>query len=177
VAYTSPYKQQNYMGEFASDAHANAAILSREWDTSKDGTGSPEEGMLYYNYTEKSFRFYDGTQWVTWEAPDYLSFTGTFYYNSVSPFVITTLLPGQLIDFAEIKIFTPFDDPSATLQLGTPSSPGLVFGVNETDPSLVAQFGSEDNHEILVAQTLQLLIVPGMSTQGQGTYHVRVKKA
>lgn len=177
MAYTSPYKQQNYMGEFASDVAANTAILQREFDTNKDGTGTPEEGMLYYNFVDKSFKFYDGVQWVPWEAPPYLSYDGNFYYNSVSPFVIATLLPGQFIDEAEIKILTPFDDLSATLQLGTPATPGLLFGINEVDATRLAQYGSEDNIEILIAQTLQLLIVPGVSTQGQGTYHVRVKKA
>lgn len=177
MAYTSPYQQQNYMGEFASDLAANTDIQLRQWDDNKDGTGNPEEGMLYYNFVAKSFRFYDGTQWVTWEAPEYFSFRGTFHYNSVSPFVITTLLAGQTVDAAEIKINTPFDDPSSLLQLGTPTSPGLLFGVNEVDPTILAQFGSEDNIPISVAQTLQLLIVPGASTQGQGTYLVRVKKA
>lgn len=177
MAYTSPYQQQNYMGEFASDLAANTDIQLRQWDDNKDGTGNPEEGMLYYNFVEKSFRFYDGAQWVTWEAPPYLSYDGTFNYNSVSPFVIATLLPGELVDEAEIKITTPFDDPSATLQLGTPATPAILFGVGEIDPARLAQFGSEDNIEILAAQTLQLLIVPGASTQGQGTYHVRVRKA
>jgi hypothetical protein len=177
VAYTSPYKQQNYMGEFASDAAANTAILQRQFDTNKNGTGTPEEGMLYYNFVDKSFRFYNGVFWVVWETPPYLSYDGVFYFNSVSPFVIMSLLPGELIDEAEIKITTVFDDPSATLQLGTPATPNLLFGVNEIDPNRLAQFGSEDNIEILVPETLQLLIVPGVSTQGQGSYHVRVKKA
>lgn len=177
MAYTSPYKQQNYMGEFASDAAADIAIKTRQFDTNKDGTGISEEGMTYYNFTVKSFRFFNATVWVPWETPPYRSYDGPFAFNSVSPFVITTVLPGEIIDSAEIKILTVFDDPSATLQLGTPTSPNLVFAVNELDPTILAQFGTEDNIPISISQTLQLLIVPGISTQGLGEYLVRIKKA
>lgn len=42
----------NYRGEFASDALANA-------------TGpAPEAGDLYYNTTDKTFRYYDGAAWI-----------------------------------------------------------------------------------------------------------------
>ncbi len=177
MAYTSPYKQQNYMGEFPSDAAANAAIQAREWDKNKDGTGPPEEGMMYYNTTDKAFKFYDFTQWVPWEAPPYRSFEGPFQFNSVSPFIIATLLAGEVVEQAEVKIITAFDDLTATLQLGTPLTPGLVLDTFEMDPTIVAQFGTEDNIDILVNQTLHLLIAPGVSTQGSGTYHIRIRKA
>ena len=177
MSYTSPYKQQNYMGEFASDVAADTAIKLREFDTNKDGTGIPEEGMLYYNFTTKSFRFFNGTQWVIWEAPPFWSYDGVFSFSSVSPFVIAPLLVGQTIEEAEIKIQIPFNDPASTLQLGTPATPGLLFSTSEVDPTIVAQFGTDENVPIPVAQTLQLLINAGVSTQGQGTYNVRVRKA
>lgn len=63
MAFTSPYGQHNYMGEFANDAAALTFIQDNDFDTNKDGTGSPEEGMWYFNTTSTNFRGYRNGAW------------------------------------------------------------------------------------------------------------------
>ena len=64
MSLTNPYRQHNYMGEFANDGAALAFIQANKWDSSGDGLGSPQAGMWYFNTTDKQARQYDGSSWV-----------------------------------------------------------------------------------------------------------------
>lgn len=64
MTLTAPYRQHNYMGEFANDAAALTFIQTNEWDSNGDGTGNPQAGMLYYNTTSTVVRMYNGSAWV-----------------------------------------------------------------------------------------------------------------
>ncbi len=63
MAFTAPYRQHNYMGEFGNDAAALTFIQANRWDTTKDGTGNPEDGMLYYNTTNNKMMLYASGSW------------------------------------------------------------------------------------------------------------------
>lgn len=56
LSTTSPYRQAHYVGEYANDAAANAAIASVGW--------SVGAGMLYYNTTLTALMYYNGTSWA-----------------------------------------------------------------------------------------------------------------
>lgn len=49
MSYTSPYRQHNYMGEFANDTAADSGIPGM-------GLGSPQNGVYYYNTTDHKYR-------------------------------------------------------------------------------------------------------------------------
>jgi len=68
MTLTAPYRQHNYMGEYAGsgatgDALALAFIQANNWDSNGNGTGNPINGMYYYNTTDNEFRFYNGSAW------------------------------------------------------------------------------------------------------------------
>lgn len=59
MAFTAPYGQHNYVGEFNSDANATAGVVVLGWDAA----GSPQVGQVYYNTASASFRYWDGANW------------------------------------------------------------------------------------------------------------------
>jgi len=59
MSQTTPYEQLHYLGEFASDSAVNTQIQTDKWDTSGDGTGFPQNGMLYFNTTEFHLRVFN----------------------------------------------------------------------------------------------------------------------
>lgn len=61
LTVTAPYEQHNYMGEYADDASATAAIVSEGYDSG----GDPQEGQYYYNTTDKELKIWDNTSWVS----------------------------------------------------------------------------------------------------------------
>ena len=63
MAWTYPYRGAHYMGEFANDAAALTGIQTLEWDTNKDGTGTPEDGMLYFDTTLNQLKLYASAAW------------------------------------------------------------------------------------------------------------------
>jgi len=63
MAFSSAYRQHNYMGEFASDAAVLIFIQAELWDSLGTGLGTPRAGMFYYNTQLTRLKFYDGTGW------------------------------------------------------------------------------------------------------------------
>lgn len=52
---TPPWRQHNYIGNFANDALATANVVARGWDLA----GSPQDGMCYYNTTIPGMLFWN----------------------------------------------------------------------------------------------------------------------
>lgn len=52
MSFTNPYRQKNYMGEFASDSAANTGISSLGFASG----GNPQNGQYYYNTTDHTYR-------------------------------------------------------------------------------------------------------------------------
>lgn len=66
---TKPYGNRHFeIGEFADDAELLTYIRARKWDHDGSGTGNPQEGMTYWNTTEKAWRRYSNSAWRTEQA-------------------------------------------------------------------------------------------------------------
>lgn len=114
---------------------------------------------------------------VLWDATERKWFVGAaagvspsvpFAFNTASPLVLAALPAGAKVVRAAIVISTPFDDAAATLSLGTPGSPALVLGPSDSRPSVAGQYETDLIATFAAADTLQLVISPGASTQGAG---------
>ena len=75
---------------------------------------------------------------------------------------------GEAIENARIVIQTPFDDPRATLEVGTTETPGLLFGVPDVSLQTPGQYISQAEFEFGSGDYLMLIVNPGLSTQGSG---------
>lgn len=64
MSLNQPYDQQVFMGMHADDATALIYIQDQKWDSTKDGAGTPESGMTYYNSTDNAIKQYNGTIWA-----------------------------------------------------------------------------------------------------------------
>lgn len=60
MSFTNPYRQHNYVGEYASDALATAGVVALGWDVA----GSPQAGMIYYQTANTELRYWDGSAWT-----------------------------------------------------------------------------------------------------------------
>lgn len=56
-----PYRAHHYIGEYADDAGATAAVVAKGWDVA----GAPQPGMLYYNTVSNEFKFWNATGWTS----------------------------------------------------------------------------------------------------------------
>lgn len=63
MAFKNPTRQNIYMGEFADDAAALVYIRAQLWDSTKNGAGNPEPGMLYYDTTLTVMKHYQNGAW------------------------------------------------------------------------------------------------------------------
>lgn len=64
MTLTNPYRQHNYMGEYANAAAALTFIQANKWDTNGDGTGNPQPGMVYWDTGNTELQVWDGSAWV-----------------------------------------------------------------------------------------------------------------
>ncbi len=63
MSFKLPYRYNHYMGEHADDSSALTFIRGSKFDTTKDGQGNPEVGMLYYDTTLNLIKFWSGASW------------------------------------------------------------------------------------------------------------------
>lgn len=82
--------------------------------------------------------------------------------------LLQALVPGNLLDRAAILIETPFDDPAASVTLGTSTLPGLVFAPGDVDVTFPATYDDSALFPFNIPDLLVLSIHPGSSTQGSG---------
>jgi hypothetical protein len=68
MSLSLPYRHHHYMGEYSSDANCLMFIQANKWDSDGDGSGTPQEGMTYYNSTSKSIKTWNGTAWTEPES-------------------------------------------------------------------------------------------------------------
>lgn len=91
-----------------------------------------------------------------------------FDFSTASPLVVQAITTGQLVKSATIRIDTVFDDATATLALGTTSSPSLFLATNENVPTQLGDYESIPNYSVTANENIELTITPGASTQGAG---------
>ena len=98
-----------------------------------------------------------------------------FTYATGSPLVLQAVTAGQIIDRAVLILTTAFDDPAATLQVGTTGTPSLILAPGEVDVSKNDQYGTDVITTIALNDILILTITPGVSTHGAGKLFYRIK--
>lgn len=76
MTLTNPYRQHNYMGEYANAAAALTWIQANKWDSNGDGTGNPQAGMFYWDTTATAMKQYDGAAWVDMGITDHGGLAG-----------------------------------------------------------------------------------------------------
>jgi len=57
--FKDPYRQNVYMGAHVDDLAVLAYIRLQKWDSAKDGTGFPEEGMIFFDETLHAIKVWD----------------------------------------------------------------------------------------------------------------------
>ena len=100
----------------------------------------------------------------------------SFAFNTGSPLILGVVIAQQMLDRASLLITTPFNDVTATVQLGTSGTPGLVFGPTDAKPSASGQYEHVALVSFPVNDLLQLTIAPGASTQGAGVLLFKIKR-
>lgn len=98
-----------------------------------------------------------------------------FAFNTASPLTIRSMVAGETIVNAEIQIDTVFDDPAATLQLGTIAQPGLIIPTGNNIPTSTGVYRTDLNYPFTAAANVILTITPGVSTQGSGLVVMQIK--
>lgn len=180
--FTVPLATVAATGEFQIEANNNSEISANF----AEGAG---DALLEYDDSSSAFFAVEGVPPAlpsltgTYElirnstAPQLLSVA--FAFNTASPLLLVPVFAGGIMARAQIQITTAFNDPAATLLLGTSASPSLVMGAADSDPSVVDSY---DQSTMLTfpgpgADKLQLTISPGASTQGAGIlyYELRVQ--
>jgi len=64
MALTAPYRQHHYLGEIATESAALTFIQANKWDSTNDGTGDPQNGMLFYDTTLNVLKVYANGSWT-----------------------------------------------------------------------------------------------------------------
>jgi len=79
------------------------------------------------------------------------------------------------VDKCEVTITEVFDDGSATAEVGTVATPGLLLGTSDIDLTQLNTYSSDINHQMTVAEILRLTLNPATSTQGKGTIFLTIR--
>jgi hypothetical protein len=98
-------------------------------------------------------------------------------FSSFSPLILANLSAGDIVVDCEVHIGTTFDDPGATIEVGTPAGLGSVMASNENDPQVAATYGTDENYIATVSETFQATISPGISAQGSGYVLATIRRA
>jgi hypothetical protein len=93
-----------------------------------------------------------------------------FTFATASPLALgPALIAGNIVSATQIVIEVGFDDPAATLELGTNAAPISLNDDPENDPLSIGRYPGADRDRLAVgAEQAQLVITPGASTMGSG---------
>ena len=98
-----------------------------------------------------------------------------FTFATPSPLVLAAIAPADVVTRAAIQISQTFDDPAATLTLGTALQPSLLLAANQNLPGALGQYETDELTSSALAGSLELAIAPGASTQGAGRVLLKIK--
>lgn len=93
-----------------------------------------------------------------------------FTFATASPLALgPALIAGNIVSETQIVIEVGFDDPTATLELGTNAAPVSLNDDPENDPQSIGRYaGAGRDRQAVGAEQAQLVITPGVSTMGSG---------
>lgn len=100
-----------------------------------------------------------------------------FAFNTASPLTLIGMVSGQFILETELEIDVAFDDVLATLSIGTPADNEKLLANVDNDPMRLSNYGTNQNVEFIMNETVNLYISPGSSTQGSGRVTLTKKTA
>ena len=100
-----------------------------------------------------------------------------FTHTTSSPLFLASLSAGDVIDEVEVVIVTDFDDVASFLRVGIIGDQDLVFSSSEIETTMIGQYKCSGNFLLPVSETLQMIISPGASTQGDGFVVVKIRRA
>jgi hypothetical protein len=84
--------------------------------------------------------------------------------------------PGIVLNRCAVVIVTPFDDPSASIEVGTSADPALVFAPGEVATGAAGNtFGNSTLYPFSANDFLLLTLSPGASTRGSGILVYKAK--
>jgi hypothetical protein len=93
----------------------------------------------------------------------------TFTFATPSPVNLGAIPAGAIMNRVSVLITTAFDDPSATLELGTfGGSPSAFLAPSDSKLGAVGQYETDMLVTVAAPDALKLTISPGASTQGAG---------
>jgi hypothetical protein len=91
-----------------------------------------------------------------------------FTFATSSTIVLGAILAGTTLRDAAVLIETPFNDPAASLQLGTSSDHTLLLGSSDSKLSLAGSYTTEAFVVVGAPDVLLLNLSLGVSTVGEG---------
>jgi hypothetical protein len=86
-------------------------------------------------------------------------------YNAAYPFAVLALPAGQALDEVEVIMEIPFNDPTATIEVGIPSSHGAYMTAGDVDVTSTDSFEREAS--AVGPLTVFVYCNPGTSTAGK----------
>ena len=100
-----------------------------------------------------------------------------FDFNTPSPVLLQAVSSGLVLNRCTIIIVTPFDDPTASIEVGTSADPSLIFAPGEVAAGFTGNtFGNSTLYPFTTNDFLLLTLSPGASTQGSGILLYKAKQ-
>lgn len=119
-----------------------------------------------------------GTQWQLSEVegggPGNEPIAVPFNYQTASPLILQAVTGGQIIYLSNISITTSFNG-NTTLQLGTITTPNLIFGTTDVDTAIDNEYNNESITVLPTTDLLILTISATSPTQGAATLYYSIK--
>lgn len=159
IGVQNPAPPRLYMFDDSSTASDDGASVIKPTDIA---VGSPGRWLLTAG----------GTVVGKVEFPQY-----GFTFATASPGAVTAVLIGQTIANSEVTITVPFDDPTATIQVGLSATPASILPTTHIDPTATGMYGTEENFPLAANETVIVTINPGASTQGAGYVLLEIKRS
>lgn len=132
MSFTNPYRNHNFLGNFASDAAALTFIQANRFDSTQDGLGNPMPGMVYYNTVTNDSKLYKNNSWVFLKNFDFVVDNAT---DLVSVFV-----PAN----AGKRIWVKDGTYSLSSDLIPPSYSYVLWGGGGTTGKVILDFGANN---------------------------------
>ena len=89
--------------------------------------------------------------------------------------ILCQLKPGWSLSQITVAIEVPFDDPAATISVGTSADPSRFFGSGDADLGVVGQYESSWVYGITAVEYMILTVNPGTSTTGTAMLYYQLR--